>query len=304
MIRSRPHSTFFFISVIAAALLFGAVSADAQSLSAADILTEIDTRGGLVGVGSQVSFLSFVVHDKNGSVQDLSFVSFAKASADPAVADAGLIYFLAPPALPCGAMLLTIDRKVAEEPSELYYFHPAAGRPKEIDSSTERKGSFAGSNIRYDQIGRSELAANFVGELLGESTFDVTVNGVVESRRVYVLRLTANPETNPDESFPESTIWVDAEQFLVLAKDSVNTLGKLQDVLRVNAIEAFEGQLEYTQMTVSNVLDSSSTIVTVTDRENVGELADSMFDPAALVQFDPRAWNDLLQVKVPDPICP
>jgi hypothetical protein len=273
-------------------------------LTTADILAAVDARGGIAGIGSQVAFLSIVYRDKNSSVQELSFVSFAKSSADPQVADAGLIYFLTPPALPCGAMLLTIDHKVTGQPTGLYFFHPALGQVKEFTSTSERKGSLAGTNIRFDQIGRSELASKFDAELLGEATLDVMVNGAAESRRVYVLQLTADPSTNPNESLPDRTIWVDAEGFLVLAMESKNEIGKLQDVLRVNALATFEDRLEYTQMTVSNLLDSSSTIVTVADREDVGELPDSMFDPAALAQFDPGAWNDLLQVKVPDPVCP
>ncbi|MCX6101622.1 MAG: outer membrane lipoprotein-sorting protein [Candidatus Bipolaricaulota bacterium] len=294
MIRNQRRSTFFFVSAVVAALALGSLSAGAQSLTAADITAEIDARGGITGIGSQIAFLSFTIQDKNGSVQESSFVSFGKTSADPQVADAGLIYFLAPPAETCGTVFLTIDRKVAEQSTELYLYLPALGMPKELVSSGERKGSFAGSNIQFDQMGRSELSANFNSELLGEAMLDVTVNGAVESRRVYVLHLTANPQTNPNETFPERTMWVDTE----------HTVGKLQSVLRVNALATFKDRLEYTQMTVSNVLDSSSTTVTVGDREDVGELPDSMFDPNALAQFDPRAWNGLLQVKVPDPICP
>ncbi len=304
MIRSKRRSTFLFVSALVAALALGSVSVGAQSLTATDILATVDARGGITGVGSQIAFLSFVVQDRNGSIQESTFVSFGKTSADAQVADAGLIYFLAPPAETCGTVFLTIDRKVPGRPTELYLYLPALGMPKELVSSGERKGSFAGSNIQFDQIGQSELNTNFVGELLGEATLDVTVNGVAESRRVYVLHLTANPATNPNETFPDRTAWVDAEGFLVLAMESRNALGKLQDVLRVPALATFAGRLEYAQMSVTNILDTSSTTVTVLAREDVGELPDSMFDPAALSQFDPRAWNDLLQTKVPDPVCP
>jgi hypothetical protein len=304
MIRSKRRSTFLFVYAVVATLALGSVCAGAQSLGAADILAAIDARGGITGVGSQIAFLSFVVQDRNGTVQESTFVSFGKTSADAQVADAGLIYFLAPPAETCGTVFLTIDRKIPGQPTELYLYLPALGMPKELISTGERKGSFAGSNIQFDQIGQSELAANFTGELLGEAMLDATVNGAAESRRVYVLRLTANASTNPNETFPDRTIWVDAEGFLVLAMESRNTLGKLQDVLRVAALATFEGQLEYAQMSVSNVLDTSSTTVTVLAREDVGELPDSLFDPAALSEFDPRAWNDLLQVDVPDPVCP
>lgn len=287
-----------------AVLTTGALVAQAQTPTAAEILAGIDARGGITGVGSQIAFLSFVIQDRNGSIQEASFVSFGKTSADPAVADAGLVYFLAPPAETCGTVFLTIDRKLPGRPTELYLYLPALGMPKELISSGERKGSFAGSNIQFDQIGRSELATNFAGELLGEAMVDVTVDGVAQSRRAYVLHLVAVPGTNPNETFPDRTAWVDAEGFLVLAMESRNALGKLQDVLRVSALGTFAGRLEYTQMTVTNVLDASSTTVTVLAREDVGELPDAMFGPAALAQFDPRVWNSVLQTKVPDPVCP
>lgn len=287
-----------------AALLLCTGAVAAQSLTAADILAAIDARGGITGIGSQIAFLTFVVQDKNGSVQESSFVSFGKTSADPAVADAGLIYFLAPPVETCGTIFLTIDRKDPRQPSELYLYLPALGLPKELVSSGERKGRFAGSNIQFDQIAQSELSTHFTGELLGETTLDVTVDGTPQSRRTFVLRLAARPDTNPDEAFPDRTVWVDAEGFLVLAMESRNLLGKLQDVLRVTALATFRERLEYAQMTVSNLLDTSSTTVTVLAREDVGELPDSVFDPAALSAFDPRAWNGLMATQVPDPICP
>lgn len=296
MIRTRRLAVTLCVVVSLALAAFGQ--------SAADILAAVDARGGITGVGSQIAFLSFVIQDRNGSVQEAAFVSFAKTSADPAVPDAGLIYFLAPPAETCGTVFLTIDRKVAGEPTELHLYLPALGMPKELVSSGERKGSFAGSNIQFDQIGRSELATNFSGQLLGETTLDVAVDGLPASRAVYVVRLTANPSTNPNESFPDRTMWVDKEAFLVLAMESTNTVGKLQNVMRVGALGTYKDRLEYTQMTVTNALDSSSTTVTVTQRQDAGDLPNAIFDSAALASFDPRAYNDLLLVKVPDPVCP
>lgn len=304
MIRTRRLSLSLHALALLAALSASAVVAQAQTPTAVEILSAIDARGGITGIGSQIAFLSFVVQDRNGSVQESTFVSFGRTSAAVAVADAGLIYFLAPPAETCGTVFLTIDRKTPGRPTELYLYLPALGLPKELVSSGERKGSFAGSNIQFDQIGQSELGANFNGELLGETTVGVALDGAAASRRVYVLHLTANPATNPNETFPDRTAWVDAESFLVLAMESRNALGKLQDVLRVTALATFEGRLEYAQMSVSNVLDTSSTTVTVLAREDVGEFPDSMFDPDALAQFDPRAWNHILQTQVPDPVCP
>jgi len=301
--RSRRRA---FVGALAflTALLSSLVLVHAQSLSAADILREIDARGGIAGIGSQIAFLSFTIQDKNGSVQESSFVSFGKTSADAQVPDSTLTYFLTPPALPCGAMLLTVDRKLPGQATELYFYHPALGQPKQFVSSGERKGSFAGSNIQFDQMGRSDLCSQFDAELISESTLSVAVDGTAQDRRVYVLRLVANAQTNPDESFPERTMWVDAEQFLVLASESTNTVGKLQSIMRANGLVTFKTRLEYAVMTVSNVLDESSTTVTITDREDVGELPDRVFDPAFLPEFDARQFNDRLAVKVPDPVCP
>jgi hypothetical protein len=301
--RSRRH-TPVGVLVLLATLLSSSGLAQAQSLTAIDIVREIDARGGIAGIGSQIAFLSFTIQDKNGSVQESSFVSFGKTSADPQTPDSALIYFLAPPAETCGTVFLTVDRKVSDQATELYLYLPALGQPKQLVSSGERTGSFAGSNIQFDQMGRSELASKFDAELLGEATVPVTVDGVSQDRRVYVVRLVANPDTNPGESFPERTMWVDAEQFLVLASESKNTVGKVQSALRADALVTFRGRLEYAVMTVSNVLDSSSTTVRVTDRADVGELPDSLFDPALLPQFDARQFNDRLQLQVPDPVCP
>jgi hypothetical protein len=301
--RFRARSLVGALALLTA-LLCGSVFAQAQSLTAADIVREIDARGGIAGIGSQIAFLSFTIQDKNGSVQESSFVSFGKTSADPQVPDSALIYFLAPPAETCGTVFLTVDRKVPGQATELYLYLPALGQTKQLVSSGERTGSFAGSNIQFDQMGRSELSSKFNAELLGETTLTVSVDGVPQDRRVYVLHLVANAQTNPSESFPERTMWVDAEQFLVLASESKNTVGKLQSVLRADALVTFRDRLEYAVMTVSNVLDNSWTTVRVADREDVGELADSLFDPALLPQFDPRQFNDRLQVQVPDPICP
>ena len=276
----------------------------AQAQSASDILREIDARGGIAGLGSQVAFLSFTIQDKNGSVQESSFVSFGKTTADPQAPDSALIYFLAPPPETCGTVFLTIDRKVSGQAAELYLYLPALDKTKQLVTSGERKGSFAGSNIQFDQMGRSELSSLFSAELVSETTLNVAVDGVAQDRSVYVLHLVANAQTNPNESFPERTMWVDTEQFLVLASESTNTVGKLQSIMRANGLVTFKTRLEYAVMTVSNILDKSSTTVTITDREDVGELPDGVFDPALLPQFDARQFNDRLAVKVPDPVCP
>ncbi len=296
--RCAAGLAFFVVLVI------GSLVVQAQSESASDILREIDARGGIFGVGSQIAFLSLTIQDKNGSVQESSFVSFGKTTADPQAPDSALIYFLAPPPETCGTVFLTVDRKIPDQATELYLYLPALDKTKQLVTSGERKGSFAGSDIQFDQMGRSELASAFDAELVREATLSVAVDGVAQERRVYVLHLAANSKTNPSESFPERTIWVDTEQFLILASESTNTVGKLQMILRATGLVTFKGRLEYAAMTVSNVLDNSFTTVTITDREDVGELPDSVFNPALLRQFDARQFNDRLEVKVPDPVCP
>jgi len=287
-----------------AALALLAVPAVAQSLSGDQILEKIDEHGGIGGMGSQVSFLSFTIVDKTGARQEEFFASFSKGSADPTVPNRNLILFLAPPAETCGTIFLSIDRKVVGEKPELYLFLPAIGQVKQIVTTSERKGSFAGSNIQFDQIGQSQLHTDFTATLVGEDTVNVSVDGVTQDRRVYVLDLAVNKESVADESYPERRVWVDEDAYVVLRSEGTNTVGKLELVTTVDGLVTFKGGLQPSLMVVQNVLDQSSTTVTISDREDVGELADSLFDPGALAQFDPRQFNDRLTVKIPDPVCP
>ena len=132
----------------------------------------------------------------------------------------------------------------------------------------------------------------------------VTVNGQQQDRKAYVLQLTANAQYNPDDSFPQRKAWVDEQEFLVLRSENINTIGKLQNVSELDNLNTFKDRLEPNTIVVKNVLDGSSTTISITDREDIGELSDSLFDPNTLGSFDPRQFNDMLQVKVPDPTCP
>jgi hypothetical protein len=286
-------------------LSVGPAYLQAQPLTGQHILEKVDARGGLGGVGSQISFTTFTIVDKTGTQQDKYFVFFGKNSTDPQIPNRVMIYFLAPPLETCGTIFLSIDKKIPGQKSDLYLYLPALGQVKQLISTGERKGSFAGSNIQFDQIGRSQLSTDFEAELISEETIGgLTVNGQKQDRSTYVLHLTANPANNPDDSFPERRLWVDQQEFMVLKSENTNTIGKLQDVMTLDNLVTFKDRLEPNTIMVKNVLENSSTTVTITDREDVGELPDGIFDPAGLSQFDPRQFNDKLQVKVPDPVCP
>lgn len=281
------------------------ISLQAQPLTGQEILARVDARGGLGGLGSQIAFLTFTIVDRTGTSQDKNFVFFSKNSADPQVPNRVLIYFLAPPAETCGTIFLSIDKKIPGQKSDLFLFLPALGQVKQLIATGERQGSFAGSNIQFDQIGRSQLRFDFDAELLGEEAIHgLTVNGEKQDRPAYVLKLTANPKNNPDDPFPERKVWVDQQEFLVLKSENTNTVGKLQDIFTVDDLVTFRDRLEANTIVVKDLLEGSSTTVTITAREDIGELPDSIFDPANLPEFDPRQFNDRLSVKVPEPVCP
>lgn len=299
--------TFTALSLLLVGLLLSLRPAylQAQTLTGPQILERVDARGGIGGIGSQVAFTTFTIIDKTGTQQDKYFVFFTKNSTDPQIPNRVLIYFLAPPVETCGTIFLTIDKKIAGQKSDLFLYLPELHQVKQIISTGERKGSFAGSNIQFDQIGRSELHNDFDAELINEEPVTgLTVNGEKQDRPAYVLHLTANPTNNPDDSFPDRQIWVDEQEFLVLKSENTNTIGKVQDVFTADNLVTFKDRLEANTITVKNILDDSSTIVTITNREDIGELPDSIFLPENLPQFDPRQFNDKLQVKVPDPVCP
>lgn len=300
------------ISLIASSLLLlalllslGQAYSQSQPLTAEQILEKVDARGGFGGLGSTIGFSTFDISDKTGTQQKENFINFSRNSADPQVPNQILIYFLEPPKEICGTIFLSTDKKIAGQKADLFLYLPALGQPKELISTGERKGSFAGSNVQFDQIGRSELHMDFNAELGGEEMVSsVMVNSQKQDRKAFVLHLTANPETNPDESFPHRKVWVDEQEFFILKSENTNTVDKLQDVLTIDNLVTFKDRLEADTIKVANVLDNSSTTITITDREDVGDLPDSIFAPDNLPQFDPRQFNDKLQTKVPDPTCP
>ncbi|MBI1744567.1 outer membrane lipoprotein-sorting protein [Candidatus Acetothermia bacterium] len=295
-------TTFSLLSV---AILFSLGPAYSQgSLTGQQILEKIDARGNIGGNGSSVSFSSFDIVDKSGSKRQSNFVFFGKGSPDAQVPNRVLIFFLAPPAETCGTIFLSIDKKIAGKKSDLYLYLPALGQAKQLVTSSDRKGSFAGSNLSFDQIGRSQLHTDFDAQLVGEETLKgITINGAKQDRVAYVLQLTANKTNNPDESFPQRKIWVDKQEFITLKSEDTNTVGKLQNMTTLDNLTTFKGRLETNLIKVTNVLDNSSTTVNISDREDIGDLADTLFDSSNLSKFEPKQFNDKLKVKVPDPTC-
>jgi len=154
----------------------GPAYSETQTLTGQQILEKLDARGGFGGIGSQVSFSTFDVVDKTGSTQQKNFVFLNKSSADPQTPNRVLIYFLEPPRETCGTIFLSIDKKITGQKADLFLFLPALGQTKQLITTGERKGSFAGSNVQFDQIGRSEFHIDFSAQLIGEETVkDVTV---------------------------------------------------------------------------------------------------------------------------------
>jgi len=307
----RVKIAFTGLALAALALLFSLTPAYSQAnpLTGQEILQKIDARGGIGGNGSTISFSSFDVIDKTGSEQKKNFVFFGKSSADPQVPNRTLIYFLEPPATTCGTIFLSIDQKIPGKQADLFLFLPALGQTKQLVTSSSRKGSFAGSNLQFDQVGRSELSNDFNAKLIGEETVSgVTVNGEKQDRKAYVLQLTVNKQNDPDESFPQRKLWVDQQEFITLKSEDTNTIGKLQNKTSLDDLVSFRDRLQPNRIKVTNVLDNSSTTVTITDREDadalLGGLPDSLFEPDSLPNFDPTQFNDKLQTKVPDPTCP
>jgi hypothetical protein len=287
--------------LLGALLSLGPVHAQGQ-LTGQQILEKVDARG---SIGSQISFSTFDIVDKSGTKRQNNFVFFGKNSDDPQTPNHILIYFLEPPKETCGTIFLSIDKKIVGQKADLFLYLPALGQVKQLITTSERQGSFAGSNLQFDQIGRSELHTDFNAELIGEETIiGLMVNREKQDRKAFVLHLTANPQTNPDESFPDRKIWVDEQEFFTLKSENMNTVGKLQNVMELDNLVTFKERLEANTIKVTNVLDNSSTTITITEREDVGELPDSIFVPENLPQFDPLQFNDKLQTKLSDPVCP
>jgi hypothetical protein len=252
-----------------------------EELSGSEILTRVDQEAQFLGEGSMITTLQFENEYSDGTTSANRFASLSKQVEGGA--KYSLIYFVEPEDVE-GTIFLSVQPD-PDEDSRMWLYLPALGMAKELVAEQQEQ-SFAGSTFSYQDVGSRDMEDKYDAELIGEETLVVGD----ESRLVYVLALTAKPDTDTD--YPTAKMWVDKEGFFMLRTENYNAEGNLERMMEVTKLGEFDGKVTADQMIASNVLDGSSTTITFLERVRPEEeLSDSAFDPENLASFDPTIYG-------------
>jgi len=253
------------------------VAVATAAMTADEILDRMEEEADRLNEGSMVGTMRFDITYRDGTTSERLFGMLS-------IPDFALIYFIEPTDV-AGTIFLTHEIDEGDD-SRMWLYLPLLGIPKEFVSDEERGGSFAGSSMSYDDLGGGNERDDFVATLLGEE--DLVIGD--ETRTAYVIESVAKDGVDTDT--PRSVVWVDTDGFIMLRAESYNDLGNLSSTVEVVALTEFDGMLTFAEMLSTDVLDESSTLITVVERHRPdAEIGSDVFSPDGLTTFDPAAWG-------------
>ena len=261
-------------TLAAAMVLVFAITATA--LTADEILDQMEAESDKLAEGSMVATVRFDNTYRDGTTSGNLFGMLSKPRFT-------LMYFIEPSDV-AGTIFLTYEDENGDDKLHLYL--PLLGVPKELVSDEERGGSFAGSSMSYADFGEGADRDDALASLIGEE--ELVIDG--ETRTAYVIESVAKPDVDTDT--PRTLLWVDTEALVMLKMEAYNDLGNLSMTLEVVSLTQFEGMLTADEMLSTDVLEGSSTLITVIDRHRPdATIPDQVFSPDSLMTFDPVAWG-------------
>jgi len=245
--------------------------------TADEILDRMEAEADAFAEGSMVSTVRFDNSYRDGTTAGNLFGMLSKP-------DYSLIFFIEPAEV-AGTIFLSHEIDDGND-SRLWLYLSLLGIPKELVSDEDRGGSFAGSSMSYDDLGGGSERDDFVATMTGEE--NLVIGG--ETRASYVIESIAKDGVDTDT--PRSILWVDKESYIMLKAESYNDLGNLSTTMEVTALTEFEGRLTAAEMLSNDVLNENSTMITIIEQHRPdAEIADEVFAPENLTDFDSSIWG-------------
>lgn len=221
-----------------------------------DILAKVDKGSFLMGKGSMITLVNFMITKADGATQQKQLMVLSKrARGQP---DKLII------AEPEGERLLAIG-------SKLFFFDHARGELEELTTDEGRRKGFAGSNISREEMALGfQLSRRYKAQEAGETK--------LEDKEASILQLTSKEE---DVSYPVVKLFVDKQALILLKVEFFSGAGELQRVAEFSEFAQFEGDLLANKIRVKELLDGRSTEIEVLGRESQ-PLPDLLFAPEML----------------------
>lgn len=275
----------FALVVLGLALLVGVWSLQAQQpLTGPQILQKVEEKGGMGGLqGELISDVKFDIigKDKKTATNEFRFFSKRKQG-EP---DRLLVAFAKPDDVR-GTLFLSI--KPQGKDADLWLYLPALGAVKQLVNTQERKGSFAGSNLSFEDLGSGfKYSESYTAD---EKVTEEKIKIGDKEYTTYVLTLRVKKEKEKTEDYPVRKMWVEKTEFVVLKGEGYNKTNKLETVFEALALGKFEDDTVPDKVLIKNVLDGSQTMITFMTRKRPAQpLPENLFDP-----------NNLKNLKIDD----
>ncbi len=275
----------FVLVVLGMALLLGAWALQAQQpLTGPQILQKVEEKGGMGGLeGELISDIKFDIigKDKKTATNEFRFFSKRKRG-EP---DRLLVAFVKPNDVR-GTLFLSI--KPQGKDADLWLYLPALGAVKQLVNTQERKGSFAGSNLSFEDLGSGfKYSESYTAD---EKVAEEKIKVGDREYSTYVLTLRVKKEKEKTEDYPVRKLWVEKTEFVVLKGEGYNKTGKLESVFEALALGKFEDDTVPDRVLIKNVLDGSQTTISFLARKRPAQpLPENLFDP-----------NNLKNLKIDD----
>ena len=189
-----------FIPLFILACLLPALPLAAQELTAHEIMQKVDDRDD--GDNSS-SDMEMVLIDKRGSKRVRKIRSFNKDKGE----DKQRIMFFLKPADVKDTAFLTYDYDAFEKDDDQWLYLPALGKSKRIASS-DKSGSFMGSDFNYSDMTRKNLDAY---------DFHIVKQAEVRGAKTWLIEALPKTEEEIDETgYKKSMVFVRQDNFMVV----------------------------------------------------------------------------------------
>jgi len=243
--------------------LFAAQSALAE-MSAREIMQAVDDRD---DGDNRVSDMKMVLIDKNGDTRVRAIRSYEKDKGE----DKQRIMFFLSPADVKDTAFLTYDYDAYEKDDDQWLFLPALRKTKRIASS-DKSGSFMGSDFNYSDMTRKNLDAY---------DFKVLKEDEVRGAKVWLVEALPKSREEIEESgYTKSIAFVRQDNFVVVrAVHWVNEGNKLK-YLDVGHLEQIDGVWTVLEMSMTTKKGNTTLHKTELSFDNVQynqDLSEQMF---------------------------
>ena len=256
-----------FITALAITLTAqGVLAAD---LTARQIMDKVDARD---DGDNRTSEMQMLMIDKNGDKRVRKIKTFDKDKInDQGEEDRRRIMFFLAPADVKDTGFLTYDYDANEKDDDQWLFLPALKKTKRI-ASTDKSGSFMGSDFNYSDMTRRNLDAY---------TFKILKEAEVRGAKAWVVEvLPKTREEAAETGYKKSVLFVRQDNFVAVRAVHWTDTGNKLKYLDVTGLELIDGVWTTTAMSMTtkkNKITEHKTELTFSDIRYNEDLAESLF---------------------------